>query len=72
VSRNNPIPVRLRDNFVAHMDGAEIADLPDGAWFAVQEEAAQRFIDRHHLKFADANSAVHQWHRLKGATEVKP
>lgn len=70
MSRNNPIPVRLRAKFIAHMDGAELDDLPDGAWFAVQEEADQQFIDGHNLKFADANSAVHQWHRLKGAKEV--
>lgn len=72
MSRNNPIPVRLRDKFVAHMDGAEIDDLPDGAYWQVMEEAAQGFIDRHHLRFADANTAAHQWFRLKGAREVKP
>lgn len=72
MSRNNPIPVRLRDKFVAHMDAAEIDDLPDGAWQAVMEEAAQGFIDRHRLKFADANTSMHQWIRLKSATEAKP
>lgn len=72
MSRNNPIPVRLRAKFVAHMDEADLDDLPDGAWFAVQEEAAQQFIDGHNLKFADATSAVHQWLRLKSTKEVKP
>jgi hypothetical protein len=54
------------------MDEADLDDLPDGAWFAVQEEAAQQFIDGHNLKFADATSAVHQWLRLKSTKEVKP
>lgn len=35
-------------------------DLPDGAWFAMLEEAAQQFMDDHKLRGCN-NSAVHQY-----------
>lgn len=64
MSRNNPIPTRLREKFIGAMQEADNDDLPDGAWFAVLEDAAQRFIDKHRLQFADNNTAVHQYLRL--------
>lgn len=64
MSANNPIPVRLRDQFRAHMDAFNNDDLPDGAWFGVLEEAAQQFIDRHRIKWACNNSAAHQYLRM--------
>ena len=64
MSRNNPIPVRLRDAFVAHMVSHDFEHLSDGAWFAVLEDAAQQFIDKHRLKFAYNNSAAHQYLRI--------
>ena len=64
MSRNNPIPVRLRDEFKAYMEANDFYDLPDGAWFANLETAAQKFIDKHHLRFADNNSAAHQYLRM--------
>lgn len=71
MSKKSPIPVRLREKFIAHMDAAELDELPDGAWWAVQEEAAQAFIDMHRLKYADANCAAHQWVRLKNPPPTK-
>jgi hypothetical protein len=65
MSRNNPIPERLRTQFFCFMDSyADVAeDLPDGAWFATLEEGARKFIKKNNLKFADDNSAVHQYLR---------
>jgi hypothetical protein len=64
VSRNNPIPVRLRSAFVAHMVSHDFEQMSDGAWFATLETAAREFIDKHRLKFACGNSAAHQYLRI--------
>jgi hypothetical protein len=64
VSRNSPIPVRLRSAFVAHMVSHDFEQMSDGAWFATLEAAAQEFIDKHRLKFACNNSATHQYLRI--------
>lgn len=64
MSRNNPIPERLRDKFKAHMQAHDFDGMPDGAWFATLETAAQQFIDKNHLRFADNNSAAHQYLRM--------
>lgn len=69
MSRNNPIPVRLRDQFHAHMAAHDFDSMSDGAWFATLETAAQEFIDKHRLKFACNNSAAHQYLRMN---EAKP
>lgn len=61
---SQPIPVRLRPAFVAHMEPHDLDDLPDGAWFANLEAAALRFIQRNGLKWADENDAVHQYLKL--------
>lgn len=61
---NNPIPVRLRDAFVSHMVAHDFEHMSDGAWFATLETAAQEFIDKHRLKYADNNSATHQYLRI--------
>jgi hypothetical protein len=63
MSANNPIPVRLRPSFFAFMDAHDHDDMPDGAWFATLETAAQQFIDKHKLRFACNNSAAHQYLR---------
>lgn len=72
MSKNNPIPVRLRDDFVAHMAAHDFDSMSDGAWFATLEDAAQRFIDKHRLKFACNNSAAHQYLRLQEARQEQP
>ena len=64
MSKNNPIPVRLRDKFKSHMDANNFDEMPDGAWFFTLENAAEEFIERHHLKFADSNNAAHQYLRM--------
>lgn len=70
MSAKNPIPVRLRAKFKAHMEAHDHEDLPDGAWFAVLEEGAQSFIDKFNLKFACNNCAAHQYLRM-GQIETK-
>jgi hypothetical protein len=65
MSANNPVPRRLREAFFAHMDAHNIDELSDGAWWAVLETAAQAFIQKNRLKWADSNSAVHQYLRSK-------
>lgn len=62
---NNPIPVRMRPDFLAHMDAHNMDDLPDGAWFQVLEDAAAEFIKRNRLRFVDENTATHQYLRMK-------
>lgn len=72
MSRNNPIPVKLRERFKAHMDAHNNDDLPDGAWFAVLEDAAEEFFIKFRLQRGDPNSAAHQYLRmLPDATEVQ-
>lgn len=46
---SNPIPKALRPAFLAHMQAHDLDDLPDGAWFANLEAAAQQFMDTHQL-----------------------
>ena len=65
MSLNNPIPVRLRPKFFAHMAAHDNDDLPDGAWFANLEAAAEQFMKQHKLngRWQDPNSAAHQYIR---------
>lgn len=55
-----PIPERLKDEFVGYMEAFDIDDLPDGAWFAVLEEGAWKFMKSHKLKGCE-NTAAHQY-----------
>ena len=58
--KNNPIPKRLLADFMGYMAAAENDDLPDGAWFAVLEGAAEDFMGTHRLRGCP-NSATHQY-----------
>lgn len=69
MSRNNPIPVRLRAEFKAHMEAHDFDSMSDGAWFATLESAAEDFIDKHRLKHADRNDAAHQYIRMIGGSD---
>lgn len=70
MSDRNPIPKHLHGKFVGYMQGYDMDDLSDGAWFAVLEDAAQQFIDSNGLGRICNNSAVHQYLRLN--SKVKP
>ena len=67
---SRPIPERLLPEFLALLDAADNDDLPDGAWWAVLEEAAAKFLVDHKLSDDEACDAVHQWvaARTQGAT----
>lgn len=67
-SRGGPIPAANRDEFFACMTAANDNDLPDGAWFAVLEEAAERFMRANRIRGC-ANSAVHQWIEANGSKQ---
>lgn len=71
MSRNNPIPVKLREKFVSHMAAHDDDDAPDGAWFARLEDAADQFMHRHGLTqpWHCRNSAAHQYVRLTQTKE---
>ena len=60
MSKNKPIPPALRQEFMAHMEAHDFDDMPDGAWFATLENAAQQFMDSHKLKGCN-NTAAHQY-----------
>ena len=49
MSTQSPIPVRLRDKFIAHMVASDFDDMPDGAWFYTLEQAAEQFMRQHKL-----------------------
>ena len=57
---SNPIPKHLMPEFVGHMEAHDFDDMPDGAWFATLESAAQQFMDQHKLKGCN-NDAAHQY-----------
>lgn len=63
--RKSVIPEKLKAEFFAALDAADNDDLPDGAWFAVLEETAERFMRQHRIKGCE-NTAVHQWIQAKG------
>lgn len=67
---SNPIPAGLRQQFMAFMEVHDHDDLPDGAWFATLEQAAQQFMDDHGLnkRWMCNNDAAHQYLRFKGKT----
>lgn len=66
MSSRNPIPLRLREQFVQEMAAHDDDTLPDGAWWARLEEGAAAFMKKHHLNqsWHDQNSAAHQYIRL--------
>ena len=68
----NPIPAPLRQRFMVFMEAHDIADLPDGAWFANLEAAAQAFMDANGLtqKWMCNNDAAHQYLKLKSKESV--
>lgn len=55
-----PIPAALFPEFVGYMDSFDDDDLPDGAWFAVLEDAAAGFMAEKRIKGC-SNEATHQW-----------
>jgi hypothetical protein len=72
MSRNNPIPEKLREKFLAYVSGHDDYQAPDGAWFARLESAADVFMHKHGLNkpWHCRNSAAHQYLRLKDLTEA--
>lgn len=63
MSNHNPIPPKLQDEFVGYVSGADDPDAPDGAWFAMLEDASRQFMENHNLR-GDENYAAHQYLRL--------
>ncbi|MGV0128885.1 hypothetical protein [Burkholderia gladioli] len=61
--RKSLIPHHLRDEFLGWMAAHDFDDMPDGAWFATLETAAEQFIEQHGLR-ADANDAAHWYLRV--------
>jgi len=59
---SKPIPKCLHHEFVGYVAVVDNDDLPDGAWFAVIEDACQHFMDDHGMNgWADRNDAAHQY-----------
>lgn len=52
------------------MEAHDWDDLPDGAWFANLEDAAERFCKNYKLHFACRNSAAHQYLRMRRGQEA--
>ena len=59
------IPSNKRDEFIGHMDARNDDDAPDGAWFAMLEQAAQEFMTKHNIHWGDGNDGAHYYLRLK-------
>lgn len=57
---SHPIPPTHLQEFIGFMDAHDHDELPDGAWFAVLETAAESFLTTNKIR-GDANDAVHQW-----------
>lgn len=54
------IPKRLMNEFCAHMHANDMPDMPEGAWFSMLEEAADRFMTENNLRGC-RNDATHQY-----------
>ena len=65
---SKPIPTELYAEFEGYMDYAFNTDLPDGGWFQMLQDDAQRFMEEHNLKGCP-NDAVHQFLRQKGTAK---
>ena len=63
MSKTGPIPKYLENEFLCHMMAHQNDDLPDGAWFAVLETAAEDFISEFGLE-GHRNDAAHQYLRI--------
>ena len=61
-----PVPASKFDAFVSCMNAADNDDLPDGAWFAVLEETAARFMKENGIR-GDELDATHQWIQATGS-----
>lgn len=61
-----PVPAAKFEAFVSCMNAANNDDLPDGAWFAVLEETAARFMKENRIR-GDENDAAHQWIQATGS-----
>ena len=72
MSRANPIPVKLREKFAAHMATHDDPDAPDGAWFARLESAADTFMHTHGLNqpWHCRNAATHQYQRAQQSKDT--
>lgn len=60
------IPEKQEPDFFVWMDAHNHATLPDGAWFATLEDAAQVFMDTNKIKGCN-NTAVHEYLDYLGA-----
>lgn len=63
MSTQSPIPVRLRDKFIAHMVASDFYDMPYDAWFYTLEQAAEQFMLQNKLP-GDCNDAALQYLRI--------
>ena len=52
------IPKKFHNEFVLWMAANDMEDLPDGAWWAMLEEAAEEFMKNRQIKGC-SNDAVH-------------
>ena len=60
------LPKELQDEFMGWMEVYDHDDLPDGAWFATLEQAAEFFIGKHQLKGLHENDLAHFYIQQKG------
>ena len=63
------IPEHLKDEFLGFMRAANDDSLPDGAWWAKLEDAAEEFMRQHKLG-DDANGAVLLYLRWSGSIMI--
>jgi hypothetical protein len=68
---NKPIPPRLWAEFLIHMDAHDLADVSDGVWWAMLEEAAEAFIQQHGID-GDPFYAVHQYLQDESSSKRGP
>ena len=54
------------EQFFHHLDPYNNDDLPDGAWFAVLENEAERLKHQFGLSSRDCNDLVHEYLEWKG------
>lgn len=61
---------RLKLELYAYLDAFNDESAPDGARFAMLEEAAERFFSERKIK-ADPNTWVHKWIQFKNQQKEK-
>ena len=59
------IPVRLREEFIKHMDANNDTSLPNEEWLPKLEAAAKKFIKKKKLLWIYASDAAMQYLRIK-------